>query len=118
MVLPSPIKVLSSMIFLTITAEPTPSSLSLDKEELKSASFSNGIDKEKLQFFEIVFVCVANQNLNIGNFPGGPVTGTLCSQCRGPGLDPWSGNQSHMLHLRVCMPQIKIPHAATNIWHS
>ena len=33
------------------------------------------------------------------NFPGGPVARTLCSQCSGPGLDPWSGN--------------KMPHAAT-----
>ena len=26
------------------------------------------------------------------DFPGGPVTRTLRSQCRGPRLDPWSGN--------------------------
>ena len=26
------------------------------------------------------------------DFPGGPVVKTLCSQCRGPGLDPWLGN--------------------------
>ena len=25
-------------------------------------------------------------------FPGGPVGKTPCSQFRGPGLDPWSGN--------------------------
>ena len=25
------------------------------------------------------------------DFPGGPVAKTPCSQCRGPGLDPWSG---------------------------
>ena len=24
--------------------------------------------------------------------PGGPVAKTLCSQCRKPGFDPWSGN--------------------------
>ena len=33
------------------------------------------------------------------DFPGGPVTKTLRSQCRGPRFDPWLGNQ--------------IPHAAT-----
>ena len=33
-----------------------------------------------------------------GHFPGGPVAETPSSQCRGPGYDPWSGNQ--------------IPHAA------
>ena len=26
------------------------------------------------------------------DFPGGPVVKTLCSQYRGCGLDPWSGN--------------------------
>ena len=24
------------------------------------------------------------------DFPGGPEAKTLCSQCRGPGFDPWS----------------------------
>ena len=27
-----------------------------------------------------------------GDVSGGPVTKTLCFHCRGPGLDPWSGN--------------------------
>ena len=27
------------------------------------------------------------------NFPRGPLAKTLCSQSRGPGFDPWSGNQ-------------------------
>jgi len=27
-----------------------------------------------------------------GDLPGGPVAKTLCSQCRGPGLNPWLGN--------------------------
>ena len=26
------------------------------------------------------------------DFPGGPVAKTPCSQCRGDGFDPWSGN--------------------------
>ena len=26
------------------------------------------------------------------NFPGGPVSKTSCSQCRGPRFDPWSEN--------------------------
>ena len=26
------------------------------------------------------------------DFPGGPVARTVCSQCRGPGFDPWLGN--------------------------
>ena len=28
----------------------------------------------------------------LGDVPGGPVAKTPCSQCRGPGFDPWSGN--------------------------
>ena len=35
-----------------------------------------------------------------GDFPGGSVAETLCSQCRGPGFDPWS-----------YMPPLKISHA-------
>ena len=27
-----------------------------------------------------------------GDFPGGPVAKTPCSQCRGHGFDPWAGN--------------------------
>ena len=26
------------------------------------------------------------------DFPDNPVAKTLCSQCRGPWFDPWSGN--------------------------
>ena len=27
------------------------------------------------------------------NFPGGPVAKALTCQCKGPGFNPWSGNQ-------------------------
>ena len=33
-----------------------------------------------------------HQKIMDGDFPGGPVAKTPCSQCRGPGFDPWSGN--------------------------
>ena len=42
---------------------------------------------------------------------GGPVAKTPHSQCRGPGFDLWSGNQS--LHATT-----KRFHAATKTWHS
>ena len=29
------------------------------------------------------------QKFTLGDFPGGPVVKTLCSQCRGPGSNPW-----------------------------
>ena len=32
------------------------------------------------------------QSSQCWDFPGGPVAKPLCSQCRGHGLDPWSGN--------------------------
>ena len=31
------------------------------------------------------------KTLNYRYFPGGPMAKTLCSQCRGPGRNPWSG---------------------------
>ena len=53
------------------------------------------------------------------DFPGGPVAKTLCSQCRGLGvqalvreLDPTCCNQ------RVHTPQLKILHATTKTQHS
>ena len=41
----------------------------------------------------------------LGDFPGGSVAKTPCSQCRGPGLDPAWGTRSHVM-------QLKIPHPA------
>ena len=38
------------------------------------------------------------------DFTGGPVAKILSSQCRGPGFDPWSGNE--------------IPHATTKSLHA
>ena len=36
----------------------------------------------------------------------------------GPGSIPDQGTQSFMLQLRVCVPQLKLPHAATQAQHS
>ena len=36
-------------------------------------------------------------------FPGGPVVKTLCFQCRGRGLDPWSGNYVPHLSENLCV---------------
>lgn len=40
----------------------------------------------------------------IGDFPGGPVAKTPCSECRGPGFHSWLGNY--------------ISHAASKTQHS
>lgn len=52
----------------------------------------------------------------MGHFPRGPVVKIPRSQCRGPRLHPWSGNEvpQAMPQLRVCVPQL-ISHAATKI---
>lgn len=44
---------------------------------------------------------------------GGPVAMTTYLLCKGPGLIPDQGNRSHMLQLRVWMPQLKILCSAT-----
>jgi len=36
---------------------------------------------------------------------------------QGPRLIPGQGTGSHMAHLRVRVPQLKVPHAATNTWN-
>ena len=41
-----------------------------------------------------------------------PVAKTLCSQCRGPRFDSWSGNYIQHATTKVHMLQLKIPHAA------
>ena len=38
------------------------------------------------------------------DFPGGPVAGTLCSQCKGPGFYGCQGARSHMPQLRLGQP--------------
>ena len=54
----------------------------------------------------------APRNTWIWDRPSGPVTKTLCSQCRGPSFHPWSG-RSHMMQLSP-----KILSAATETQHS
>ena len=45
------------------------------------------------------------------DFPGVPVAKILCSQCRGPRFDPWSGNW-------IPHAATKSLHAAAETWHS
>ena len=46
-----------------------------------------------------ILVTVISKN-GLRDFPGGPVGKTPCSQCRGPGFNPWLENE--------------IPHACRN----
>ena len=52
------------------------------------------------------------------DFSSGPVTKTPCFQCRELGFNPWWRIRSHVPQLRVCMLQLKIPHAVTKTWDS
>ena len=40
----------------------------------------------------LLSICLKELKAGCQDFPGGPVAKTLCSPCRGPGFDPWSGN--------------------------
>ena len=53
-----------------------------------------------------------------GDFHGGPVAKTMCSQCRGPRLTPDQGTRSHMLQLRTRILQLRILHVSTKTWCS
>ena len=37
---------------------------------------------------------IQTKESDLVDFPDGPVAKTLCSQCRGPRFNPWSGNYS------------------------
>ena len=63
-------------------------------------SVSRLMDKQNKHTMEYYLALKRNER----DFPGVPVVKTPRSQCRGPGLDPWSGNW--------------IPHAAAKTQHS
>ena len=42
-------------------------------------------------FLYFIFIRIS-RNKKDRDVPGGPVAKTLCSQFRGPGFNPWSGN--------------------------
>ena len=44
------------------------------------------------KYFHLTLAYPTSRESGEGDFPGGPVAKTPCSQCRGPGFDPWSGN--------------------------
>ena len=46
--------------------------------------------REKSRCYEQIIKVYSKKK--IGDFPGGPVVKTPCSQCRGPRFDTWSGN--------------------------
>ena len=70
-------------------------------------------------FMYLLATCMSSLKRYIfRDFPDGPVAKTPHSQCRGPGSIPGQGARSHMLQVRVCLPQLKIPPAATKTWRS
>ena len=61
-------------------------------------------------------LCHLNFKKQRRDFPGGPATYTLNSQCRGPGLVLGQRTRSHRLQLRFPMPSLKLRRAATKTW--
>ena len=48
------------------------------------------------------------------DFPGGPVTKTLCSQCRGLGLIPGQGTRAYMPQLKILYTTAKTQYSQIN----
>ena len=77
------------------------------------------INEENLMYMWVGNVsCHSSKQRMFESLPGGPVVKTPPSRFRGPGFIPGQGTRSHMLQLRAHMPQLKIPHAATEILHA
>ena len=57
---------------------------------------------------------VAALNLPVGDFPGGPVAKTLCSQCKGLRFKPWSGSWIPCVATKTQHSQINNNHKNNN----
>ena len=53
---------------------------------------------------------VTGKEVEYWDFPGSLGDKTLCSQCKGPRFDSWSGTRSHMpqLNIRMLQQRLKI----------
>ena len=61
--------------------------------DLEIVILSEVSQTEKDKYHIISLICgIKKKKKRYKDFPGGPVGKTPCSQCRGPGFDPWSGN--------------------------
>ena len=89
------------------TAKKAADFLGIDKYTVNEDDLINDPD------IDIIDICTPNiyhyetiqvQEISVHDFPGDSVAETLCSQCRGPGFEPWSGNQ--------------MPHATTKGSHA
>ena len=52
----------------------------------------NSAGATRLPDFRLYHKATVSKTVYYWDFPGGPVAKTPCSQCRGPGFNPWSGN--------------------------
>ena len=68
-----------------------------DKEQDNSGEFESPSTSRKYPdimgnaLMRVTKTALSFKSVLLG-LPDGPVAKTLCSQCRGPELDPWSGN--------------------------
>jgi len=51
------------------------------------------VEVEKQTHVQFQIEVSTMKNIGRGNFPGGLVAKIPCFQCRGPGFDPWLGNE-------------------------
>ena len=58
---------------------------------------------------------LAKLKIQLRDFPGGPVAKTLPSQCRGPGFNPWSGNQVPHAAIQSSQQATKTPCATMKV---
>ena len=52
---------------------------------------SRNLEDPVNEYVMITISVITKENAS-RDFPGGPVAKTPCSQCRGSGFNPWSGN--------------------------
>ena len=71
----------------------------------------------ELTHLEMHWRCLNNKTKS-QDFPGGPRLRLWAPTARGLGLIPGQGTRSHILKLRVHLPQLKILHAATKTQQS
>ena len=81
-------------MLLEISGEITPERVQRRSQSKKKKTTTKNIGRAIISQGLSALEMVSKLQLKLppGDFPGGPVAKTPCSQCKGPELDPWSGN--------------------------
>ena len=76
------------LIKLNLSCDPAISLLGIYPKGMKTYVHT----KSCMGIFITALFIIVNNRKQSGDLPGGTVVKTPCSQGRGPGFDPWSGN--------------------------